>query len=107
MSDQGPQGLKLWLDDLRPAPEGWVWAKTVEEAIEVLEAGEVGEASLDYDMGLGKRNGDALCLWMAENEVWPQTLTVHSSNPPGARSMCRLIERHGPYRLAFADLLGW
>ena len=24
--------MKLWIDDLRPAPYGWVWAKSVEEA---------------------------------------------------------------------------
>jgi hypothetical protein len=25
--------MRVWLDDLRPAPEGWEWARTVEEAI--------------------------------------------------------------------------
>lgn len=28
--------MKLWLDDIRPAPEGWVWAKTYDEAIHHL-----------------------------------------------------------------------
>lgn len=30
--------MKLWLDDERPAPEGWVWAKTANEAIHLLES---------------------------------------------------------------------
>lgn len=29
--------MKLWLDDERPEPEGWVWVKTALEAIAVLE----------------------------------------------------------------------
>ena len=32
--------MKLWLDDVRKPPEGWAWAKTADEAIELLEAGE-------------------------------------------------------------------
>lgn len=28
---------KLWLDDDRPAPQGWVWAKTAKSAIGYLE----------------------------------------------------------------------
>ena len=26
-------GIKLWLDDVRPAPEGWVHAKTAAETM--------------------------------------------------------------------------
>jgi hypothetical protein len=29
--------MKLWLDDERPAPKGWVLAKTANEAIRHLE----------------------------------------------------------------------
>jgi len=43
--------MRLWLDDLRPPPPGWEWAKTVEEAILIIESGEVVEASLDHDLG--------------------------------------------------------
>ena len=89
--------VRLWLDDTRPTPEGWIGAATVEEAIEVLETGRVVEASLDYDLGFGQRYGHALCRWMAEENVWPSTLTVHSSNPPGARLMCNLIQEPGVY----------
>jgi len=28
--------MKIWLDDIRPAPEGWVWCKTAEVVIERL-----------------------------------------------------------------------
>lgn len=48
-------GLKIWLDDMRPAPDGWRWVRTVEEAIELMSSGEVVEASLDHDLGDGDR----------------------------------------------------
>ena len=41
----------LWLDDVRPAPEGWVHVKTVEEAKGYLVKGNVQRASLDHDLG--------------------------------------------------------
>ena len=90
--------MRLWLDDLRPAPEGWRWAKTVEEAISLLEGGEVTECSLDHDLGSDIPEGYALVLWMAENNIWPsEGIAVHSANPPGAERMCGVIERYGPY----------
>ncbi len=92
--------MKLWVDDVRTPPEGWAWAKTIEEAAPLLENGGVVEASLDHDLGEGDgREGYDLLLWMAERGVWPsEGLAVHSSNPPGAERMCGVIERYGPYR---------
>lgn len=28
--------MKLWIDDIRPAPEGYLWVKSVNEAIDVI-----------------------------------------------------------------------
>ena len=28
--------MKLWIDDVRPAPEGYVWVKTVNEAKQII-----------------------------------------------------------------------
>lgn len=44
--------MKLWLDDVRPAPEGWTWVKTVDEARARLVAGGVDHLSLDHDLGI-------------------------------------------------------
>ncbi len=97
----------LWLDDERPAPPGWTWAKTVAEAIAILEAGPVEAASLDHDLSdfdaataggtsqRRERTGYDLCLWMAENGVWPrQRPVVHSANPVGRQAMVQFLERH-------------
>lgn len=97
--DAKEKQTRLWLVDLRLPPEGWTWAKTVEEAISVMEGGNVTEASLDHDLGEGIDEGYRLVLWMAENGVWPsEAISVHSSNQPGAERMCGVIERYGPYR---------
>lgn len=29
--------MKLWIDDVRPAPEGYIWAKSVNEAKAIIE----------------------------------------------------------------------
>ncbi len=92
--------MKLWVDDLRPAPAGWELAVNVDEAKNVLSGGGVIEASFDHDLGEGHgREGYDLVLWMAEHGVWPEAaLSVHSANPPGAEKRCAIIERYGPYR---------
>ena len=32
--------MKLWADDVRPAPDGYVWVKSVNEAIRYIKANE-------------------------------------------------------------------
>jgi len=43
--------MKVWLDDERSAPAGWVHVKTPWEAIELVKTGQVEEISLDNDLG--------------------------------------------------------
>jgi hypothetical protein len=96
--------VKLWLDDLRPAPDPtWTWIKTVENAITLMQAGGVTEASLDHDLGLDDEGlelaeGRTLVYWMAENDCWPkEAITVHGANVVGVEYMIGMIERYGPF----------
>lgn len=99
---------KLWFDDIREPPLiGWEWAKTVEEAIAILEKGEVIECSLDHDiaeMNYGDprpANGEDLCKWMISNLIptaWPLKITIHSWNASGAKNMASLLETWAPKR---------
>lgn len=44
--------IRLWLDDLRPAPPGWLHARSVNEAIAIMAGpGQVTEVSLDHGLG--------------------------------------------------------
>lgn len=47
--------MKIFLDDIRPAPKGWDLARSVREAINMVEGipgSEQYEISLDYDLGM-------------------------------------------------------
>ena len=92
--------MRVWLDDIRPAPKDWVWCKTVTEAQIALRSGTVENLSLDHDLG-AQPDGDGikLVLWLCEDgRHWPKNKpTVHSRNPVGAENMMALIERYGPY----------
>ncbi len=90
--------MNLWLDDVRPAPPGWVHARTAEEAAHYLATGHVVNASLDHDLGR-ERDGTWLVRWMIEYRCWPRNRpNVHSANPVGAARMRGMIKRYGPYR---------
>lgn len=114
--------VKLWLDDVRPAPDGWLWARTNAEARATLAANEVVECSLDHDLGLhdedpalydelqrndpnaaheafmSKRsedNGYRLCCWMVAHDLVPPVVTIHSWNPGGAQNMRAVLAAVG------------
>lgn len=93
--------MKLWLDDVRPAPKGWTQVRSVNEAIAILETGEVVEASLDHDLGDYSHDGGdgwRLVDWMAETGTWPaQSVAVHSANPIGVDRMLSTVDQYGPY----------
>lgn len=105
--------VRMWLDDVRPAPDGWTHVRTCDEAIALLRTGTVDEASLDHDLGHCEacdgcrgvqrdpcpcachRSGTFLVNWMACEGVWPATKPrVHSANPVGAERMRQTIERY-------------
>lgn len=93
--------MKLWLDDLRPAPDGWTHAHSVDESTLIIMAcspDKFEDASLDNDLGeYSQYGGDGYKLldWMRENDAWPKNKpTVHSMNPVRAQTMKDDIERY-------------
>jgi hypothetical protein len=96
-----PHAVKLWLDDIRPCPDGYTHARSVNEAIKLLERGDCAYASLDHDLGdFAEDGGDGfkLVLWIAEHDRWPSDgIRVHSANPPGMARMLADIDHYGPY----------
>lgn len=116
--------IRLWLDDIRD-PErfgagGYLWVKTADEAIRVLETGFVEFASLDHDLSdeqmragargeivvpPGEKTGYHVVCFLEEHpEFWPPEGTrVHSMNPAGVKRMLQVIDKH--YRRRFRELL--
>ena len=95
--------MKLWVDDLRPAPAGWTWAKSFQEAVDLIESGAVDEISLDHDLGdqgTPERTGYDVALVLAERAVnglaVPAIASVHSANPVGRERILGVLTRYLP-----------
>jgi len=98
----------LWLDDIRPAPKGWVWCRSANAAISLLTCTRVAYASLDHDLGdffSDGGDGTAVVDWLAENDCWPtEGISLHSANPVGRSTMAVTVNRYAPYRAALAEV---
>ena len=99
--------MKLWIDDVRPAPEGYVWCKSVndakyqlmmsEDAYHSELTGRVELIDIDHDAGdFVSDGGDYIKLldWLEETgRNYP--IHIHSMNPVGVENMRRIIQRNG------------
>lgn len=84
--------MKVYLDDLRETPAGWVRVYWPDEAIRLLESGQVEEISLDHDLGDDQRGvGYDVVLWIEEATATrgfkPPKIRVHSANVSARRKM--------------------
>ena len=84
--------MKVYLDDLRPTPEGWVRVYWPDEAIRLLKTGEVEVISLDHDLGDDERGtGNDVVLWIEEavftQQFTPPEIRVHSANSAARKKM--------------------
>ena len=92
--------MKVYLDDERNTPEGWVRTYTVQETIDLLRNNEVTHLSLDNDLGSldSAEEGFRVLDWLEEqvfvyNKKVPEYIAVHSANAARAMYMNRVIER--------------
>jgi len=95
--------LKVYLDDERTAPDGWVQVRWPDEAIELLKTGTVIELSLDHDLGDDSRGtGYDVINWLEEqvviNHFHPPIVTVHSANPSARIKMLLGLDTIARYR---------
>ena len=93
--------MKLWIDDVRPAPDGYIWCKSVNEAkLDILDREDLVPFELidiDHDAGdYAYDGGDYIKLldWLEETgRDYP--IRIHSMNPVGVENMRRIIQRNG------------
>ena len=95
--------MKIWIDDIRPAPDEYeCWSMTVEHTIGCIkefekEGIQIDVIDLDHDAGhYFKYGGDYIKLldWLEETgRNYP--IRIHSANPVGVQNMRRIIERNG------------
>ena len=112
--------MKLWIDDVRPAPEGYIWLKSTREALRFITAAEnrneIELIDLDHDAGDYARDGGDYIEVLRELERLSRKVTyvnsvafhnywhglcqkitfrLHSMNPVGVQNMRAIIERNG------------
>lgn len=94
--------MKLWIDDIRPAPVGYILAKSVNIAKEKIRMAvqaniSIEEINIDHDAGLyAFDGGDYIKLldWLEESGYSFGTIHIHSMNPVGVENMRRIIKRN-------------
>ena len=98
--------MKLWIDDVRPAPKGYFHCKTVNQVKRII-LGLEGEEQyydgegvelidIDHDAGnYSEDGGDYIKLldWLEETgRNYP--IRIHSMNPVGISNMRKIIQRN-------------
>lgn len=86
--------MKLFLDDEREAPAGWVRVKSADLAVALLQENVFEVVSLDHDLGYTsnkfKTGYDVLC-WIEEqvymNDYPLPEIRVHTANPAARKKM--------------------
>lgn len=98
--------LKLWIDDVRPAPEGYIWCKSVNDAKDIIQFvwfykprtnKDFELIDIDHDAGdYASDGGDYIKLldWLEETgQNYP--IRIHSMNVVGRENMRAIIRRNG------------
>ena len=97
--------MKLWIDDIRPAPYGYEHIKSVHDAMYAIlwaesahwENETIELIDIDHDAGdYANDGGDYIKLldWLEETgRNYP--IRIHSMNPVGVANMRTIIERNG------------
>lgn len=96
--------VKIWLDDERVAPTGYIHFHSVNETVDFIKNSGYTNILLDLDHDLGEYSydgGDAIKLvyWLIENGYnenadYTFTFNLHTMNPVGRENMKAMIERY-------------
>lgn len=95
--------LKIWVDDVRPAPNDYYWCKTVNSVKRLLcdahitNCYDIAVIDLDHDAGdYAKEGGDYIKIldWLEETgRRYP--IHIHSQNVVGVANMRAIIQKNG------------
>lgn len=97
--------IKIWIDDVREAPDDWLWCQNSAEALRFLDILKyrgvpVDVISFDHDLGYDEDGNDdstrPVAMWMAENEFWPKEIRLHTMNPVGYEYLQGFFNRYAP-----------
>ena len=92
---------KIYVDDIRPVPNGYIGTQSVAETIALIETiEEMGSTieciDLDHDLGdFAWLGGDAIKVldYLAENEKF-YPIIIHTANSTAGETMKRMVEHY-------------
>ena len=104
--------MKIWVDDIRPAPEGWCQAYSVNAAKEMILANypDIEGISLDHDSSIYNQfGGDYINIlkWLEEEEhktnqkIVTFPIHIHSMNSVGVQNMRNIIQHNNWKEIPF------
>lgn len=91
--------MKIWLDDERPAPSGWMWVKDPRQANCLIktQGSEIEAIAFDHDLGTAMTGYDVACQLEEEAAMGRINkdihLSVHSANPVGKQRIKLVCQR--------------
>lgn len=97
--------IKIWMDDVRPAPDGYIHCRSVNEAKAAIRFYERNFSddtiliNLDHDSGdYFNDGGDYIKIldWLEEEDIVDTGyfFHLHTMNPVGAKNMRQIIEKN-------------
>lgn len=95
--------MNVYLDDLRPCPQGFTAARSAEECLLLLAECDVNVLSLDYELGYGLPNGFDVVTGMIVSGKFPKEIYVHSSSMMGRARMVQALRAAAPRGVAIHD----
>ena len=94
--------MKLWIDDIRPAPDGFIWCKSVNQAKAAITAYEHQYSCDNILIDLDNNAADYFKIldWLEEKNIVDTGyfFKIHSKNPVGIMKMEDII-RHNGWRM--------
>ena len=94
--------MKLWIDDIRPAPDGFIWCKSINQAKAAITAYEHQYSCDNILIDLDNDAADYFKIldWLEEKNIVDTGyfFKIHSKNPVGIMKMEDII-RHNSWRL--------
>ena len=94
--------MKLWVDDIRPAPDGFIWCKSVNQAKAAITAYEHQYSCDNIFIDLDNDGDDYFKIldWLEGKNIVDTGyfFKIHSKNPIGIMKMEDII-RHNGWRL--------
>ena len=91
--------MKLWVDDIRPAPDGFIWCKSVNQAKAAITAYEHQYSCDNILIDLDNDGDDYFKIlnWLEEKSIVDTGyfFKIHSQNPVRIMKMEDIIHHNG------------